>query len=139
MLKNPNKYIRKAYLTALAGIGVPIYDKRLPADIEIPEKYVLIQGQTKTEALRTKCGKSWQSYTNIDIYVRSNRGFADSAEVDDLEELITNALAPSTQTDLPVENFTVYNTFVDESVDLPQEFGNETVLHRVLRFRIILG
>lgn len=139
MLKNPNKYIRKAYITALSGIGVPVYDKRLPPDIEIPERYVLIQGQTKTETLRTKCGKCWQSYTNVDIFDRSNRGFADSSQLDDLEELITDALAPSTQTDLAVDNFTVYNTFVDESVDIPQEFGNETVLHRVLRFRIILG
>lgn len=139
MLKNPNKYVRKAYITALANIGVPVYDKKLPADVGLLETYVLIQGQTKSETLRTKCGKGWQVYTNIDIYYRSNRGYADSAVIDDLEELITDALAPSVQTDLAIPPFTVYNTFVDEPTDLPQETANETILHRVLRFRVILG
>lgn len=139
MLKNPNKYIRKAYLTALSGVGVPVWDKRVPVDEIIPPVYVLIQGQTKTEIMRTKCDKSWQVVTNIDIYDRSNRGFADSSVMDDLEELITDALAPSVQTDLAIPPFEVYNTFVESPEDSPQETVNETILHRVLRFRVILG
>lgn len=139
MLKNPNKYIRKAYLDALVSVGVPGWDKRLPADIEIPQTYYLISNQTKTEIQRTKCDKAWQVVTTIDIYHRENRGFSDSAVVDDLEELITDSLAPSVQTDLPVSPFTVYNTFVESPVDLPQETVNETILHRALRFRVIIG
>lgn len=138
-LANPNKYIRKAYLTALTNIGIPGWDKRIPADASIPATYYLIGQQTKTEIQRTKCDKAWNVTTVIDIYDRSNRGFADSAVIDDYEEAITNLLAPSVQTDLPIEGFTVYNTIVESPIDLPQETVNETILHRVLRFRVIVG
>lgn len=139
MLQNPNKYIRKAYITALAGIGTPIWDKRIPADTPIPATYILIQNQTKTEIQRSKCDKAWNVTTVIDIYDRSQRGYADSSILDDIEEKITNILSPSVQTDLLVPPFIIYNTFVESPVDLPQETPNETILHRVLRIRMILG
>jgi hypothetical protein len=139
MLQNPNKYIRKAFLLALANVGVQGWDKRIPANETIPQTYYLISNQTKTEIQRTKCDKAWQVVTTIDIFHRENRGFSDSAIVDDLEELITDALAPDVQTDLAIPPFIVYNTFVESPVDLPQETINETVLHRALRIRITLG
>jgi len=138
-LKNPNKYIRKTYLTLLAGIGVPIYDKRLPNDKGIPKTYVLIQNQTKTEVNRTKCDKMWNIITAIDIYTRANRGYADSAIVDDIEEQITNILSPGVNTDISFDNFITYNTIVLQPVDAPMDTPMETILHRVLRIQHIIG
>lgn len=138
-LKNPNKYIRKKYISLLSAIGVPVYDKRLPSDIEIPPVYMLIQTQTKTETNRTKCDKLWKSDTTIDIYSRSIRGGADSAILDDYEETITALIAPDVNTDIQFDNFKTYNTFVMQAVDAPMDTPQETILHRVLRFQHILG
>lgn len=138
-LKNPNKYIRKKYISLLAGIGVPVYDKNLPSDIDIPKTYILIQTQTKTETNRTKCDKLWKSDTTIDIYTRAIRGAANSAILDDLEELITDQIAPDVNTDIQFDNFVTYNTFVQQTVDVNMQTPQETILHRVLRFQHILG
>ncbi len=138
-LSNPNKYIRQAYITALSGLNIPVWDKGVPADVQTPATYILIQSQTKTETQRNKCDKDWQVSTSVDIYDRSQRGFADSSVLDDIEQQITDALSASVMTDLAIPGFYVYNTFVDESVDAPQETPNETILHRALRFRVILG
>jgi len=138
-LKNPNKYIRKKYIQLLSGIGVPLYDKNLPSDIDTPKTYVLIQTQTKTEVNRTKCDKLWRSDTTIDIYTRDKRGAANSAILDDLEESITAQIAPDVNTDIQFDNFKTYNTFTSQPQDAPMQTPQETILHRVLRFQHIVG
>lgn len=138
-LRNPNKYIRAKYMLLLANIGVPVFDKRLPVGLEIPATYILIQNQTKTETNRTKCDKLWKSDTTIDIYSRAILGTADSAILDDLEQSITDVLAPDVNTDIQFDNFITYNTFVQQPQDAPMETPQETILHRVLRIQHILG
>jgi hypothetical protein len=138
-LKNPNKYIKAKYLTLLAGIGFPVFDKRLPIGLSIPQTYALIQSQSKTETNRTKCDKLWRSETTIDIYTRALRGTADSSILDDVEESITDVLAPDVQTDIQFDNFKTYNTFIMQPQDAPIDTPTETILHRVLRFQHIVG
>ncbi len=138
-LKNPNKYVRKKYIQLLAGIGVPVYDKRVPSDIEIPQTYILIQSQSKTETNRTKCDKLWRSETSLDLYTRAIRGSADSAILDDLEETVSALIAPDVNTDIQFDNFVTYNTIVMQPQDAPMDTPQETILHRILRFQHIVG
>lgn len=139
MLANPNKYIRQKYLSLLQGEGLTTYDKRVPIDVTPPNPYILISNQTKVEINRNKCDKQWDVTTQVDLYYRQIRGVNDSEVLDDLEETVSELIHPTVTTDIEFENFKTYNTYTEQSIDAPQETATETLLHRVLRFRHIVG
>jgi hypothetical protein len=140
-MRNPNKYIRQAYITLLAGIGVPIWDTSVPNDVVVPAKYILLSSQTKNEINRTKCDKLWNFTLQVDIFSRGTRGYSAFSINDDIEELVTNIITPNVNTDIDLStfNFKCYNTFTTQPTDISQQLPNETILHRVLRFRHIIG
>lgn len=138
-MQNPDKFIRKAYLTLLTPIGLPIWDMQIPADVTVPSKYYLLQTQTKREKDRNKCDKLWDCTLSIDIYVRGTRGFADRSVIDDMEQAVTDLVQPDVQSDIAIPPFVVYETIIEQPIDVNIQTPNETILHRVLRIRHFVG
>jgi hypothetical protein len=142
-MRNPNKYIKKAYKNLLDDMDIPLYDQRVPANIKIKpgDKYLLISGIGKSEADRTKCDNAYNVAFQLDIIVHGERGYVDTSVLDDLEEEITDRIFPSVKQDIDLseDGFICYNTFLDQNVDLPIDTPTETILRRILRFRHVVG
>jgi len=96
----PNKWVRKAILTATSnmvvnGINIPVYDLRVPTNGNV-NHYVLITTQTNSVNKYTKCGYAYESTVLLDIvtsyYGTGNelkRTLADDI-LDKLRELTNN-------------------------------------------------
>lgn len=139
-MNTPNKYIREQYLLLLQSAYLNAYDERVPIDVTPPNPYIIISTQTRVETNRNKCDRQWDVTTQVDLYYRQQRGVNNTAVLDDLEDLIIGLISPDVHTDIDLSPyFVVYNTFVEQPIDIPQETQNETVLHRALRFRHIIG
>lgn len=137
-MKNPNKALRIAYITALSGISVPVWDRRIPKDIAEPETYVLITSQTATDVNRTKCGNNANDCTILLQTIHKNdQGYADSAVVDDIHSEIipiVNRIGG-----LAVSGFKMMDTEMElNSVEDAFEFNTQTVIRGLLRFRHVL-
>lgn len=71
MTGSPDKYIRKAFFDALAGLMVdtfqiPVYDERVTGTSVKPH-YILLSTQTKRQNKFTKCADRWDCDILIDI------------------------------------------------------------------------
>lgn len=136
-MKNPSKYIRKAYLALLADIGTPIYDRRVPKDVTpIPATRVIISSQTNSPSNQTNCGRGWTCSILLDIINEQPTGYVNSATIDDIEELISNRidLWTASHTDISIPPFTVYQTQFSDSHDIEIETQTVTIARRVIRY-----
>lgn len=136
-MKNPSKYVRKAYLTLLADIGTPIYDRRLPKNITpIPATRVIISSQTNSPSNLTNCGRGWTCSILLDIINEQPTGYVNSAVIDDIEELISNRIDiwTSSHTDIEIPPFTVLQTNFSDSHDVEIETPTVTISRRIIRY-----
>lgn len=143
-MNNPNKYIRKAIITALAPLQISIYDKVVPKSVNpVPTKYIILNSTTKVENNRTKVDKMYDVAMQADLVYTQPQGYIDSAVIDDLEQSFLQAIAPEDNVrqdlDLSADNLKVYNTFVDDNQDIDIETPTQTILRRVIRFRFTIG
>lgn len=138
-MRNPNKPLRIAYVTGLAGISVPVWDRRVPKDTTEPELYVLVTSQTATDINRTKCGNTSTDCTVLlQVIYKVEQGYADSVPVDDVMDEITRIIDRNAQ--LTVTGFRVMDTeLASATVDDAFEFGTQTVIRGLLRFRHVLS
>src|SRR5690606_3990988 len=128
---NPNKHIRKAYILALADIGVPVWSVKVPKTIKPkPTRYVLISSQSKTETVRDKCGFEWLCVVTLDITSVQNLGDSDVAILDDIEEKILSRI----DDELPVTGFIVKSAVVLESIDVTLDTPNQSVERRIIMY-----
>lgn len=132
-MKNPDKYIRKAYLAIIQSIGLKGYDKRIPSDKATPTTYVILSTQTKEEANITKCGKEWFCSILLDIVSKQPKGVVNSSIVDDIEEQIDNLV--NIRKGIVVDGFTVTETKLESSASDEIETDSEYISRKLLRYR----
>jgi len=131
-VKNPNKYIRTAHITALAGIGASVWAKKVPKDTKpIPKKYVLITSQSKNTTAEDKDGFEWLCTIVIDIISILEPGYSKPEIVDDLEEQINEIVLA----EIAIPGFINKEVRLIDSRDLDAETSSQSIERRVLTFQ----
>lgn len=127
-MKNPDKYIRAAYIAALtSATGLPVFDKGIPLPDTLPTSYYILGTQTKTPKAISKSGWEWSCTAEVHCVYVNDKGFNSSAKVDDMEEAVL-----SVGKNLSVTGFKPpANTFVD-SVDSDMETQTNTINRKVV-------
>lgn len=136
-MKNPNKYIRSAFVTALgSATGLGVYDQGIPIDLQpLPDKYVLVKNQSKGRFAVSKHNDEWLCSFSLDINSVNEKGFNSSVAVDDIEEAILTA-APSVQ----IPGFTLKWTRLVDSIPFdPLETSTHTINRTVLLYELWLN
>lgn len=129
MLISPDKYIRKAYIEALANAGVPVYAKKVPIDKNIPQKYILLSTQTKQRTATSKDDRwEWLTQITIDIVFVGAKGISQTDKVDDVEGLVIEAI----ENGITVEGFAVKSTDLLNSQPLDDETPTQSIERRIL-------
>lgn len=129
MLVSPDKFIRKAYLTALAGVGVPAYAGKVPISVTpIPQQYILLTTQTKQRTAVSKNGWEWNTQITIDIIYNGKKGFSQMDKVDDTEGKVIEAI----ENGISVEGFAVKSTELVNSQPLNAETDTQSIERRIL-------
>lgn len=128
MLVSPDKFIRKAYLTALAGVGVQLYAGKVPVDKTIPEHYILLSTQTKQRTAVSKNGWEWNTQITVDIIYRGKKGYSFMDRVDDTEGKVIEAI----ENGISVEGFAVKSTELVNSQPLNAETDTQSIERRIL-------
>lgn len=129
MRKNPNKYLRKGYLTALTDQGLTAYNKDIPVNTDpIPGVYVLIESQSKQTTERSKEDFEWNCKIILHIIKVNQRGYVTTTEVDDAEEKCINAV----ENGILVDNFYLKSAYLIESMNLDMIDKTNTIERRVL-------
>lgn len=144
-MTNPDKYIRIACITAInlqftnAYATCPIYDTQVPKDVvPIPALRVILSTQTKKQANTTKCGHDWQCTLLFDIINEQPQGYSDRTIIEDIEELISNAIDLNPG-DLDIPPFVVYNTQVADTHDMSLQTQVKSIDRKLVRYQWILG
>lgn len=128
-MKNPDKYLRKGYLSALQGQGLIAYNKDIPVDIDpVPAQYVLVESQSKTTTERSKEDFEWNCRVTLHIISVNTRGYTATSVVDDMEELCITAI----EAGILVNNFYLKSTYLIDSIDLDMTDKTLTIERRVL-------
>lgn len=129
MRKNPDKYVRKAYLAALTDQGLTAFNKTIPVDLNpVPEVYVLIESQSKQPTEQSKDDFEWNSKVILHIVNVNPRGYTATSLVDDAEEKCINAV----QNGILVDSFYVKSADMIESQNLDMTDKTNTIERRVL-------
>ena len=134
----PDTAIRQGLITALAGIGTPIYDEEVPKTvIPIPAQRVLMTSQNTTQHDTSKCGHMWMSDIMLDIVSEHDQGYSDRA----VPEAILNAinLIIDTLDSIGIPGFIVYNTQVLNIRDLSVQTPTKTINRKLARYQFLLG
>lgn len=128
MLISPDKYIRKAYIEALANAGVPVYAKKVPIDKNIPQKYILLSTQTKQRTAISKNGWEWNTQITVDIVFKGAKGVSQGDKVDDVEGAVIDAI----ENGITVDGFAVKSTDLISSQPLDSETPTQSIERRIL-------
>lgn len=128
---NPNKHIRKAIVDSLLP-NTRVFYKRVPKDIETPREYVIMNSQSKRMAFNAKGCYEWICTINLDCWVHTVQGMPPSVVIDDLEEIVLNAMSG-----LEVGGgfTTKYVNLIDQN-DLSIETDSESIERRVLIYEL---
>lgn len=129
---NPNKYIRKAYIDAIkAETGLNVWHKRIPKDVVMPLRYILLDSQTKQETVKAKTDYyEWLCTLDVQIFNVNEKGYSNGAAVDDIEESIIEVIRGG----VAVSNFYNKETQILESIDLDVETVDKSIDRRVIKF-----
>ncbi len=128
-MRNPDKYLREGYLTALQDQGLTVYNKTIPLDtIPDPNGYILIESQSKSTTERSKTEFEWNSRITLHIIKVNTRGYSTTTSVDDMEEKCINAV----ESGILVNNFYLKSTYQIESMNLDMTDKTNTIERRVL-------
>lgn len=125
MIIDPDKYLREAYINALAPLGVPIWEGGVPLDAVIPEYYILIGGHVNSRKLVNKITWEWNCSLTLDVHRNNPLGFSDSAGADDMVGAALSAI----EAGISASGFRVKTTQLQDTVR--QDF--DTVTHSVNR------
>lgn len=129
---NPKKYIRQGILNSLTSTGRTAYYKRVPKTVSVGESWLLIDSLSQQEFADAKRCFEWLCQFNVICNVRTTQGLPPSTTIDDLEEIVTNA----------VYNMTVTGGFTTKYVKLINNYedtipsDNSEIDRRILTFEI---
>lgn len=129
MLVSPDKFIRKAYITALAPIGIPVYGKKVPISVKpIPPQYIILSTQTKQRTAVSKNGWEWSTQITVDIVSQGAKGFSGTDKLDDIEGQVVDAI----ENGITVDGFYVKSTNLLNSQPLDTETDTQSIERRIL-------
>lgn len=131
-MKNPDKYIRAAYISALTSAsGLPVFDGSISISVNnLPDKYFLIGTQTKNPTATSKNGWEWSCTVEIQCISVQDKGFRSSAAVDDMEEYVLSA---GRSLSVPVFNL-ISTTYID-SIRSDIESQTNTIGRKIVAYR----
>jgi len=122
MIKNPIKFLRKAYADAM--VGVPVYDSMMPID-KNDKTYITLDKLELSPIEESKDCYEWQITATINIWDKQQKGFISNVAIDDIEEQLINA----NLTPLP---FKVKHRKLIDSVNMSDEiYQRRVVIERV--------
>lgn len=141
-MKNPDKYVRKAYLAALGNITlgsvhIPVFDERVPINIKpIPLTRIIISSQDKTRDSETKCGHGWECSILLDVISEQNVSFVNASIVDDIEEQISNQIDiwQAIRNEILMPPFVCYYTKFSDSHRIVLETDTTTIIRKLIRY-----
>lgn len=89
---NPDKWIRKAFVDALAGLQVngkpiPVYDSHTPRN---DAAFIVLSTQSGYESRRVKCLKTLVASITVDIVTRYAGNSGSQLFADDIKEAVLN-------------------------------------------------
>ena len=137
-MKNPNKYIRKAWISALkTATGIDVWGKLVPKDVNpTPLKYILISSQSKNRFAVAKDCYEWICTINVDVINITPQGFVSTVTVDDIEETILNTV----ESGISVSGFTVKVVrLAGPPVDMDIDTETEMIERRILSYELWLN
>src|SRR5690606_25144527 len=127
-MRNPNKYLRLAYITALeADTGLSVYDKVIPKDLPFDTSYILITSQTKTRYAISKTCYEWLVVVNTEVVCVNEKGYISTLKVDDVEEGVLNSVQGIT-----VPGWSLKSKDLLDSVDADLETPTHTINRRII-------
>lgn len=130
-MKNPNKPIRTAYITAFSALGVPVWAKKVPKGVTIPQVYVLLHSQTKNTTAEDKDSFEWLCTMVVDIVSRREAGYSKPEILDDLEEQINEIIFE----EIPIPYFINKETSLVDSRDIDTETTTHSIERRLITFQ----
>lgn len=129
-MRDVKKPLRGAYVTALVGISVPIYDKFVPQS-NTSDTFVVVMNQTDLEVNFTKCGSDHQPTVVLDIVHRTTEQ-GGSRFCDDVADEILPII---TESALAIPGFEVKDSRLVGDDDLSEYTSTLKVYRRILRFQ----
>jgi len=134
----PDKYVRKAFLTLLAGIGTPVYETKVPKSVQPPPaQRVLISTQNNSQHDTSKCGHLWYHSILLDIISENDNGFSQRDKVDDILDTINQII--DVQADIAVDGFTLYNTQVVDIHDMDLDTATKFINRKLVRYQFLIA
>lgn len=131
-MKDPGKNIRKAFYTALVGLGYPVVDEM--TDDETLTNYIILSTQTE-EDVSTKNTFDTSGTILIDIVTKQNNAVTKDT-ADDIADLVSNAIKANTTSTLTdsYSEFQITNVkrISASTLTLPTSTGY--ILRKLLRF-----
>jgi len=129
---NPDTPLRTAYVE-LGNTIVPTFEAGIPKFITpIPETYILITNQTKTQTEVCKDGNEWLCTVTIDINQVRQLGFYGSEDVDQIEQQIMTIIENDL---LVVAGFIVKSADLILSQPLVASDSTKTITRKVLTYQ----
>lgn len=130
-MKNPDFYLREAYITGLQAAGLNAYNEFIPINLNpIPTEYVLVTSQTKTPTARTKEDFEWNSRITLNIVKVNRFGASDITTVNAMEETCINMI----EAGVIVPNFIVKSTYLIDSLPLNLNDKITSITRQVLLY-----
>lgn len=129
-MKNPNKYIRKAFVDALGtATGLGVYDQGIPIDLQpLPNLYVLVKNQSKGRFAVSKQNDEWLCSFSLDINSVNEKGFNSSVRVDDIEEQLLTAVPNVAIPGFKLKWTRLVDSLPFDPLETPTQTINRTVL-----------
>lgn len=130
---NPNKYLRKAVIEAIAtATGKPTYDTLVPVGEDPqPSEYILVNSVSKSKFADDKGKHDWACSVQIDIVSIQERGFAASSVVDDIEEDVIQVMDNITVAGLKIHYSKILDTRPMNMGLLTQEIIRTVILYDI--------
>lgn len=136
MNKNPDKWIRKGAIDVI-GASTPyrVYDMRVSGS-NIPQAYIILSTQTKTQQNDSKCKDEWECTLLFDLVTRftgtSNPG--NREQVNDMEEYVIQQM-----NGFVADGFSLFRLELESSTSLDNITDTQNVFRQLVRYRIQLN
>jgi len=134
---NPDKHVRIGYIAALqAATGLKVWHRRIPKNVTVPAKYIILDTQSKNETVNAKNNEERETYfewlvtLDVNIYNVNQLGYSNAEAVDDIEQIIISVIRQG----INIPNFNNKNTQIIESQDLSADTTTQSIDRKLIKF-----
>lgn len=137
-MKDINFPLRKAYMTALAGItynsvAVPVYYMQAPDDLNV-DNYIVFGGVTNND-ISTKGSADTNTLMRVTIHTKGNK-YNSGQAADSIAGQVLQSVYPNSQATLDLDGLQMFST--ELASDLTQDYSikdSVAFIDRILMFR----